>query len=123
MSMTVIVTRNVSRRIRGFLASSTLELAPGVYSGARLSPAVRDRIWTVLEDWFPNEVDASIIMLWYEPRMPGGQALKVLGIPPTDFVEMDGMVIARRRRPPAAELLEGQSGTVSPNSEGPSVKS
>lgn len=103
MSMTVIVTRNVSRRIRGFLASSTLELAPGVYSGARLSPAVRDRIWAVLEEWFSAEVDASIIMLWYEPQMPGGQALRVLGIPPTDFVEMDGMVLAKRRAPPPGE--------------------
>ncbi|NLG68436.1 MAG: type I-E CRISPR-associated endoribonuclease Cas2, partial [Firmicutes bacterium] len=59
MSTTVIVTRNVSDRIRGFLASSMLELAPGVYCGFRLSPAVRARIWGVLEEWFAAEVDAS----------------------------------------------------------------
>ena len=30
MSMTVVVARNVSPRVRGFLASAMLELAPGV---------------------------------------------------------------------------------------------
>lgn len=45
MPMTVVVTRNVSDRVRGFLSSSMLELAPGVYSGARMSSAVRQRVW------------------------------------------------------------------------------
>jgi len=97
MSMTVVVTRNVSDRIRGFLASSMLELAPGVYSGARLSPAVRDRIWSVLEGWFLAEVDASIVMVWQEANMPGGQAVKSLGTPPVDLVELDGVVLAKRQ--------------------------
>lgn len=97
MPMTVIVTRNVSDRVRGFLSSSMLELAPGVYSGARMSPAVRQRIWDVLEDWFPAEVDASIVMVWQEPQMPGGQQVRLLGTPPVDLVELDGVVLARRR--------------------------
>lgn len=96
MSATIIVTRNVSDRVRGFLASSLLELAPGVYTGARLSPAVRDRIWTVLEEWFASERDASIVMLWREPSLPGEQAVKVLGVPPVDLVEHDGLILARR---------------------------
>jgi CRISPR-associated protein Cas2 len=96
MSMTVVVTRNVSDRIRGFLASSMLELAPGVYSGARLSPAVRDRIWSVLKDWFSVEVDASIVMVWQEAKMPGGQAVMCLGTPPVDLVELDGIVLTKR---------------------------
>lgn len=99
MPMTVIVTRNVSPRIRGFLASSMLELAPGVYSGARMSPAVRQRIWTVLEDWFPEEKDedAGIVMLWHEPSKPGGQDVRFLGTPPLDLVELDGVVLTRSR--------------------------
>ncbi|MEL6317336.1 MAG: type I-E CRISPR-associated endoribonuclease Cas2e, partial [Pseudomonadota bacterium] len=32
MPMTVIVTRDVAPRIRGFLASLALEIAPGVYT-------------------------------------------------------------------------------------------
>jgi CRISPR-associated protein Cas2 len=100
MSMTVVVTRNVSDRIRGFLASSMLELAPGVYSGARLSPAVRDRIWSVLEDWFFAEADASIVMVWQDASMPGGQSVKSLGTPPVDLVELDGVVLAKRQLSP-----------------------
>ncbi len=97
MSATIVVTRNVSDRIRGFLASSMLELAPGVYFGARISPAVRERIWEVLEDWFSVEKEASIIMMWRDPGVPGEQALRFLGIPPVDLVEHDGLVLARRR--------------------------
>lgn len=97
--MTVVVTRNVSNRIRGFLASSMLEVAPGVYSGARLSPAVRDRIWDVLNDWFYDELDAGIVMLWYEPSMPGGQQVRILGSPPLNLVELDGVVLTRTDLP------------------------
>jgi CRISPR-associated protein Cas2 len=96
MSMTMVVTRNVSDRVRGFLASAMLELAPGVYSAPRISPAVRDRVWAVLEDWFPNERDASIVMVWQERTVPGGQAFRVLGSPPVGLVEVDGLLLARR---------------------------
>jgi len=96
VSMTVVVTRNVSDRIRGFLASTMLEVAPGTYSAPRISPAVRGRIWEVLEDWFPYETEASIVMIWQEREIPGGQAVRVLGSPPIDFVEMDGIILARR---------------------------
>lgn len=96
MSMTVVVTRNVSSRVRGFVASVMLEIAPGVYSAPRISPAVRQRVWEVLQDWFPNERDASVVMLWHERDQPGGQAVRTLGTPPIEFVDVDGMVLARR---------------------------
>ena len=96
MSMTVVVTRNVSDRVRGFLASSMLDIAPGVYSAPRISPAVRERIWHVLNDWFSSEQNASIVMLWAEPSAPGGQASFALGTPPIEVVEIDGMLTARR---------------------------
>ena len=96
MSMTVVVTRNVSDRVRGFLASSMLELAPGVYSSPRITPAVRERIWHVLDDWFPNEREASIVMLWPDPTVPGGQAAATLGLPPIRLIEIDGMLATVR---------------------------
>ncbi|QXP88934.1 type I-E CRISPR-associated endoribonuclease Cas2e [Methylococcus capsulatus] len=91
-----MVTRNVSLRMRGFLASSMLELAPGVYSAPRLSTAVRERIWAVVEDWFTAEQDASVVMVWVDPAMPGGQNVRTLGLPPVKFVELDGIVLTRR---------------------------
>jgi CRISPR-associated protein Cas2 len=96
MSMTVLVTRNVSARVRGFLASTMLELIPGVYSAPRLSPAVRERIWQVLAAWFPSEEKAVIIMLWHEHGIPGGQAVRTLGAPMIHFSEVDGLLLARR---------------------------
>lgn len=94
MSMTVVVTRNVSMRVRGFLASAMLELAPGVYSAPRMSPAVRNRIWDVLSDWHRIEQPAAIVMLWQDKAVPGGQSVRILGSPPITFVEMDGLVLA-----------------------------
>lgn len=96
MSMTVVVARNASSRIRGFLASTMLELVPGVYSASQLSPAVRDRIWQVIENWFPNEQGASLIMLWQERKSAGGQSIRVLGEPPIEFVDVDRLILARR---------------------------
>ncbi len=96
--MTVVVTRNVSDRVRGFLASSMLEIGPGVYTGSRLSVAVRDRIWDVLESWFTG--DASIVMVWRDSKIPGGQSVRVLGAPPIDLVELDGIVLSRRAKNP-----------------------
>ena len=52
MPMTLVVTNNVAPRFRGFLSSVMLEIAPGVYTGPRMSKAVRKQIWTVLEDWY-----------------------------------------------------------------------
>lgn len=96
MSMTVVVTRNVSARIRGLLASSMLEIAPGVYSGPKISPSVRERVWQVLEEWFAVEKDASIVMLWPDPAQVGGQRVRVLGLPPVQFVDLDGLVVTFR---------------------------
>lgn len=103
MSMTVVATRNVPDRIRGFLASSMLELAPGVYSAPHLSPAVRDRIWAVLRDWCGLAIELSVVMVWAEPSMPGGQAVRVIGAPPVDLIELDGLVVTKRAA--AAEPL------------------
>lgn len=96
MSMTIVVTRNVRDRIRGFLASTMLELGPGVYSAPRISAAVRERIWNVLEEWFLKETDASVVMVWADNSVPGGQAVQTLGSPPIRLVEVDGLVVSCR---------------------------
>ena len=109
MSMTVVVTRNVSARIRGFLASTMLELSPGVYSAPRISPAVRSRIWDVLQSWFAYERDALITMVWQERTQPAGQAVKVLGEAPVELVDVDGLILCRR---PVAGGSAGCAGAV-----------
>lgn len=96
MSMTVVVTRNASPRVRGFLASTMLELSSGVYSAPRLSPAVRERIWAVLVGWWAAEGGASAVMVWQERDQPGGQAVRILGDPPVALVDVDGLILTRR---------------------------
>jgi CRISPR-associated protein Cas2 len=98
MSMTVIVTRNVAPRFRGFLASVMLEIAPGVYTAPEMSKGVRERIWTVLDEWFqagatssPDpEQQASIVLTWRDKLAPGGQGIETLGIPSKSLVDADG---------------------------------
>ena len=52
MPMTIVITRDVEARYRGFLASAMLEVSPGVYVSPDLPAGVRERIWKVLQDWF-----------------------------------------------------------------------
>ena len=42
--MCVIVTRDIPSRFRGFLASSMLEIAAGVYTQPDMSASVRERV-------------------------------------------------------------------------------
>ncbi len=99
MPMTVVVTRSVSGRMRGFLASCMLEVAPGVYCAPRMSRGVRDRVKSVLDGWFPAERDASLVLLWADGSMPAGQGVYVLGTPPYELLDYDGFIVSRHPCP------------------------
>ncbi len=101
MPMTVIVTRDVAPRFRGFLASVMLEIAPGVYTGPRMTRGVRERVWEVLEDWFGHLSSGCVVMTWRDPQSPGGQAIRLLGEAPKTLVDVDGLLLVRRELPPA----------------------
>lgn len=94
MSIAIVITRNTSDRIRGFLGSSMLEMAPGVYVAPGISPPVRTRIWNVIEAWIDDS--GSAVMLWTEPTMPGGVGSQFLGTPPIGIREIDGLLVAQR---------------------------
>ncbi len=96
MPMTVVVTRDVAPRISGFLASCMLEIAPGVFTSPTMTKGVRERIWSVLEDWFSEIGGGSIVMTWRDPSAAGLQSLAVLGLPPRTLVEVDGVILVRR---------------------------
>jgi len=97
MSMTIIVTRDVENRYRGFLHSVMLEIAPGVYTNPNMSKGIRERIWRVMTDWHHVLGRGSIIMTWKDATAPGGQGLLYLGEPPRELVEVDGMVLVRQK--------------------------
>ncbi len=96
MAMTTVVTRNAEGRVRGFLASTMLEIAPGVYTSPNMTSAVRDRVWAVLEKWTVGTRDDGAIMTWPDVAAPGGQQIRVLGDAPIDLAETPGIVLARR---------------------------
>ncbi len=96
MPMTVVVTRDVEPRYRGFLASALLEVAPGVYVSPNLSAGVRERIWSVIEDWFGALGNGAIAIIWRDSTAGGGLALRHLGDPPKEIREADGVLLVKR---------------------------
>jgi len=105
--MTVIVTRDVSERFRGFLSSCMLEIAPGVYTGPGINPSVRDQIWQVLEEWFTVIGGGSIVMTWSDKTAPSGQSIRVLGSPPVEIVNYDGFFLSYRPEKPLSLVRRG----------------
>lgn len=100
MPMTVVVTRNLPDRFRGFLASCMCEITSGVYCAPRMSAAVRNRVWAVLSDWFEASSDRALVMTWPDRSLPGGQAIQTLGVPRTELAEHHGIFLAKRELSP-----------------------
>ena len=96
MPMVVVITRDVEARYRGFLGSTMLELAPGVYSHPHMSSGVRLRIWAVLADWYSNLARGTILMTWADTGANGGLGLSTLGEPPKKIVAHDAMLLVQR---------------------------
>lgn len=96
MSMTVVVTRDVESRYRGFLASVMLEVAPGVYVSPNLSAGVRERVWAVVSDWYASLGRGAVAMVWRDANQSGGVALRHLGDPPKEVADADGVLLVKR---------------------------
>ena len=97
MPTTMVVTRNVEDRYRGFLTSIMLEIAPGVYVAPDLSAAVRTQLWYVLSSWWDTFGTGSITMVWRDTQAVGNLRLENLGEPPKEIVEADGILIVKRK--------------------------
>ena len=96
MPMTVVVTRDVADRYRGFLASIMPEVGPGLFVSPELSRGVRERIWTVLSSWWDGMPGGSILMVWKDESASGRLGLLTMGLPPRKLVDLDGALLVRR---------------------------
>jgi CRISPR-associated protein Cas2 len=96
MSLTIIITSDVQGRYRGFLGSTMLELAPGIYISPRMNEAVRERLWDVISGWHGELNQGSLTLIWRDKAAAGGVAIKQCGEPPKVLVEVDGLLLARR---------------------------
>ena len=93
--MTVVVTVNVEARYRGFLASTMLEIAPGVYTSPEMTRGIRDRVWEVLTRWYDALGQGSIVMTWLDPAAVGQQQIRTLGESPKEIVDADGVYLVK----------------------------
>jgi CRISPR-associated protein Cas2 len=97
MALTVLITRDVEDRYRGFLASAMLEMAPGVYASPNLSARARDKIWDVLADWHGHLGSGSLVLLYPDNKADGGLAVRHLGAPPRQAIRLDGVLLTTIR--------------------------
>lgn len=96
MPLTMVVTRDVEARYRGFLTSVMLEVSAGVYVAPDLSAGVRGRVWSVLSDWHSVLGRGSIVMVWRDTASPGRLSIETLGEPPKKIVDADGVLLVKR---------------------------
>ena len=94
--MTVIISRDVELRYRGFVASVMIEIAPGVYISPSLSSGARLRVWDILRTWHNELSNGSITMIWKDSSQDQGIGLKQIGIPPKDIYEHEGYYLVRK---------------------------
>lgn len=97
MALTVLITRDVEDRYRGFLASAMLELAPGVYASPALSARAREKIWDVLIAWHGLLGNGSLVLVYPDRQADGGLAVRHLGAPPRSAVRVDGVLLTTLR--------------------------
>lgn len=97
MAMTVIVTRNVEDRFRGFILSCMPEIAAGLYVSSNLNAGVRDRLWTVIDRWHAQLPNGSIQMIIEDKNSPSGIKVLSLGEPAKEIVNFDGYYLTLKR--------------------------
>jgi CRISPR-associated protein Cas2 len=96
MPATLVITRDVENRYRGYLTSIMLELSAGVYLAPRMSAGVRERTWAVISGWHQALGRGTIVLAWPETSKPGGMAILTLGEPPKEIVDADGILLVKK---------------------------
>ena len=96
MPLTVIVTRDVEARYRGFLTSVMLEVSAGVYVAPDMSSGVRERVWGVVSHWWETLRRGSLVMVWRDKAATGHLHIESLGEPPKKIVDADGVLLVKR---------------------------
>lgn len=97
MPLTMIVTRDVEMRYRGFLTSVMLEISAGVYVAPEMSAAVRERVWGVMADWWQALGKGSLTLVWRDTKAVGNLRIETLGEPPKIIVDADGILLVKRK--------------------------
>ena len=94
---TLVITRDVEARYRGFLTSVMLEVAPGIYVSPQMSAGVRDRIWAVVSDWWSTLQRGSVVMIWRDKGVARNLRIETLGEPAKEIVDADSVLLLKRK--------------------------
>ncbi|WP_446831996.1 type I-E CRISPR-associated endoribonuclease Cas2e [Candidatus Foliamicus sp.] len=73
-----------------------LEVAPGIYISPDLSAGVRQRVWSVVSQWYEILGRGAITMIWRDRASSGGVVLRHLGNPPKEIRDADGVLLVKR---------------------------
>ena len=89
--MLILVVERATPKIRGFLSSWCLQVATGVYV-ANLPQAIREKIWSQLEEWASTEMAA--VLLWTRGDSEQGLRFLQRGTPRRRLVEIEGLIVS-----------------------------
>lgn len=89
--MLVIVVENAPPKLRGYLSSWALQVAPGVYV-ANLPARIRDELWSRVEGWARR--DTTAVLLWATATTEQGLAVRVHGRPKRTVWEIEGLLVS-----------------------------
>lgn len=93
--MFVVVTRNASPRISGFLASALLRVSSNCYIGPRLSSRVRQKIIDVTTEFAAHDQEVSITFVWSDAGAVSGVASAHVHEPLSEIIDIDGILVVR----------------------------
>lgn len=96
--MTVVITRDVEDRYRGFLLSCMPEVAPGTYAAVGMNQGIRTRMWDVVSGWHEQLQRGSISMIHEDRSSPSGLRIISVGTPARELVDLDGFYVSLRRK-------------------------
>ena len=88
--MVVICLNAVADRFHGFLRSVMLNVHPGVYLSMDLDAGSRERIWSILEEWWKADGRGEAIMIFRDKSKPGAADFRILGGTKRPIIEYDG---------------------------------
>lgn len=71
-------------------------IVTGVFTSPELTKGVRERIWTVLNDWWSAAPGGSILMVWKDDAAAGRLGVRSLGVPSRELADLDGVLVTRR---------------------------
>ncbi len=97
-ALTLIVTRDVEARYRGFLRSAMLEVVAGIYVSTQLNVDARDRLFLVLENWYKDSMRGSIVMIWRDKDESSDIGLHQLGTTRKEICDVDGFLLTRIKK-------------------------